>query len=403
MVGDRLPQFMRAGARRYGSCPSMAAFAASRTPSARRSPGTLARLIDPVSTAKSVSSPRRSGAEALQLGGEVGRRRGHRWALYAATQRGPWWRAKPCGQPYVAPMPPRRLRCAVCRGCTPTVGRRRRACQRPRRRVRQVEPTTPMHRPRSTMRSRGERHMRYSRRCPPSAPRCSTASCTSDHADREGSCPAGPTIVASQYETLSTQPTDAEVASPVAMPSGPRRGHPPPGAPRIVGASARDRALRRRDPRHQRRHAARVRPGRFDVHASSTTACTSWSSRSLRPRSPERLRADREHRATVASIGRLLRPSSIASRDRRLAVPSPSNLGSDLAARRANLLPRFETSGVSPAASSQPRDCPGHDVVVLDLPAVEIADAGWRWADAGAGCSSSCRAQHRTPKAAVRS
>jgi GNAT superfamily N-acetyltransferase len=191
-----------------------------------------------------------------------------------------------------------------------------------------------------------------------------------DHVDREALVViAGGDIVGlGQYERLRTQPTDAEVAFSVADQlqgqgigslllehlASLARVH---GIERFVAETlaANDDML----------HVF-ARAG-FEVHRRFNDGVYEIDFAIAPTTESERLRAEREHRATVASIGRLLRPASIAVDDEGDRV-------------RASLAERFRGRLV-PAGVVEP----GTDLVVLDLPAADIVESGWEWAEAAAG------------------
>ena len=155
--------------------------------------------------------------------------------------------------------------------------------------------------------------------------------------------------------------------SPSPTSPGQRHRHPAARAPRLARPAPGHRALRGRDARHERADAARVRPRVSPCTASSTTASTSSSSRSHRPPSPNGCVPIASTAPPFASITRLLHPRTIAvqATTGAPAVDVAADFQGDV------------------TCTDEVED--GTDVVVLDLPPDEIADAGWRWADARAG------------------
>lgn len=241
-------------------------------------------------------------------------------------------------------------------------------------RVRQIEPTdaealTRFH----DGLSAESRHKRYFTPMPHLSDTMLQRFVNVDHVEREALVVlAGDAIVGlGQYERLRTQPADAEVAFSVA---DALQGQ---GIGTLLlehlASLARERGIERfvaetlatnDDMLHVFTRAGyqvhrRFNDGVYEV--SFAIAPTSDS---------ERLRGEREHRATVASIGRLLHPASIAVADER----------DENGDARAMLTGRYQGRIVPPGEAPA-----GTDLVVLDLPAADIVDAGWRWADTGSG------------------
>jgi GNAT superfamily N-acetyltransferase len=191
-----------------------------------------------------------------------------------------------------------------------------------------------------------------------------------DHTDREALVViAGGDIVGlGQYERLRTQPTDAEVAFSVAD-----RLHGQGIGTLLLehlASLARQRGIERfvaetlagnEDMLHVFGRAG------FEVHRRFNDGVYELSFAIAPTSESERLRTEREHRATVASIRRLLRPASVAVDEERGSV-------------RAALSGRFQGRLVAPGMVEQ-----GTDLVVLDLPATDIVESGWEWAEAAAG------------------
>ncbi len=186
-----------------------------------------------------------------------------------------------------------------------------------------------------------------------------------DHVDREALVvEAGDLIVGlGQYERLSTHPTDAEVAFAVA---DEYQGH---GIGTLLlehlASLARRNDIERFVAETLGTNSAMLkvftRAG-YSVHRRFNDGVYEIDFPIAPTTESERLRADREHRATVASISRLLRPASVAADD-------PRRVGDGFTGTRRT------TDTIEPST----------DVVVLELPPDEIADTGWRWADAAAG------------------
>lgn len=191
-----------------------------------------------------------------------------------------------------------------------------------------------------------------------------------DHMDREALVViAGGTIVGlGQYERLHTQPGDAEVAFSVA---DDLQGQ---GIGTLLlehlASLARQRGIERfvaetlasnDDMLHVFARAG------YEVHRRFNDGVYELDFAIAPTSESERLRAEREHRATVASIGRLLRPASIAVADEHGAVRD---------ALTGHFRGRLVPEGVVEH---------GTDLVVLDLPAADIVESGWGWAEAAAG------------------
>jgi GNAT superfamily N-acetyltransferase len=191
-----------------------------------------------------------------------------------------------------------------------------------------------------------------------------------DHVDREALVviAGGDVVALGQYERLRTQPTDAEVAFSV--------------ADRLQGQGigtlllehltslARERGIERfvaetlasnDDMLHVFARAG------FEVHRKFNDGVYELSFAIAPTSESERLRTEREHRATVASIRRLLLPQSIAVDD-------------DDGHVRAAVAGRFQGRLVAPDVVES-----GTDLVVLDLPAADLVESGWEWAEASAG------------------
>jgi GNAT superfamily N-acetyltransferase len=191
-----------------------------------------------------------------------------------------------------------------------------------------------------------------------------------DHLEREALIvQAGTTIVGlGQYERLRTQPSDAEVAFAVADDF---QGQ---GIGTLLlehlASLARQRGIERFVAETLATNDAMLhvfaRAG-YEVHRKFNDGVYAIEFDIAPTSESERLRSDREHRATVASIGRLLRPATIAVDD------ATDTLATMLA---AGFQGRIVADGVVEE---------GTDLVVLDLPAGDIVEAGWRWAEASAG------------------
>jgi GNAT superfamily N-acetyltransferase len=191
-----------------------------------------------------------------------------------------------------------------------------------------------------------------------------------DHLDREALVVIvrGDIVGLGQYERLRTQPTDAEVAFSVA---DELQGQ---GIGTLLlehlASLARQRGIERFVAETLASNDGMLhvfaRAG-YEVHRRFNDGVYELGFAIAPTSESERLRSEREHRATVASMRRLLQPASIAIDDGDGRV-------------RAGLAGSFQGRLVPDGVVEH-----GTDLVVLDLPAADIVESGWEWAEASAG------------------